>query len=312
MYAYLCVDILAKEGPRKIVLEVETSDTIHNIKSRIEKQEGIPYHQQKLHFCGDVLHPHHTLSYCSIQTGCTIQLECSFNISMHVGGGDTLYLEIGAHHTIERINGIIYDKTKEVYKVGVPPESQQLEYKGRQLEDSHTLHDYQVQDDSVLCLKTSLQVIVKTPSEDIPFMVDYFDHTSEVKKRIERERNLLSSQQQLKHREIELEDNRTFIDYLSEWGESPPINLFLHCTLSITVSCSEGERSITFDVRASDTIESIKEKIQGESSMKCKDPWLTYLDTELSDDSRTLQSYNVPNNALIKLHSSASKSCILQ
>ncbi len=40
-----------------------------------------------------------------------------------------------------------------------------------------TLCHYHVHNDSVICLKTSLQVI---PSEDISFIVDYFDHTSEV------------------------------------------------------------------------------------------------------------------------------------
>ena len=143
-----------------ITLNAQSTDTIANLKSKIEEKEGIPINQQRLFFGKKQLEDQQTLNYYVIESTFLLQLVLRVRgktnyskmiILVRTLFGKVVTLELEASDTVENVMAKIQDIE------GIPLEHQRLIFAGEPIEYGRTLSYYNIESGSTLDLKLKQQ-----------------------------------------------------------------------------------------------------------------------------------------------------------
>jgi ubiquitin C len=144
--------ILVKTPTGKILsLEVEQTDTVKEVKTRIYQNEHIAMDQQSLIFIGRRLDDNRDLSYYKIRQDSILYLfskfETAIKVNVNIQNKRQIKIPIEESDLILTLKERIFNYEK------IPTSQQKLLFTGKELENKKRLFDYNIKNDDKLTLE---------------------------------------------------------------------------------------------------------------------------------------------------------------
>ena len=283
---------------KTITLDVESSETIKNVKAKIHERQGIPLDQHHLMFDGKQLEDGRTLADYDIPKQSTLTLARRPSKEMLIYGethdGKRIPLLVDRSATIRTVKAQIQDHHCLIFE-------------GKQLEDNSSLADHGIQDYSTVKLRLRPQerMYIFIKGLNSRFSVKGSNTIDSVKARIKDEYGIHPSQQRLMFNNKKLEGGRTFADYDIRNGSTLKRVLCERPGL-MEIFVSRHAGTLTFKAVSSDTVDSVKENIQQTDGIPVEIQRINYNGNQL-ENGRTLAGLQRQGT----LHSSTSPSLLV-
>ena len=277
-----------------ITLEVDSSDTIGNLKEKIKDKKGFPVEEQLLFFQSKTqMEDDRTVSDYNIQNKSTVKLSLQIyrlEVTILTEGRRPVTLEVNATDSILELKREIQDMT------GVPLKQQCLSFAGIELENERTIFAYNIQNKSSINLVVKIKVYLVTPLNQgkMTLVLKPNDDIGSVKDKIYAQTKISSHRQVLKFNGKELDDVHT----LKYYNIDSKSKLFLYEAIKIFVEMLNGT-VVTLKLSQSNTIEDVKVRL----NLRKDIPWdmqrLSFRG-QLLRDSDSLSDLNIQNESTLR------------
>ena len=298
------IKIIIKYLDNSTIYEVNDNITIQELKTKIQDKEWISIEKQNLYFKDKLLENDKNLIDYNIIENSIINLNLiTKRIVVYAKPilGKKISLDVKNIEKIENIKKAIQNHEK------IPQDLQVLKYNNIILENSKTLEEYKIENNSILDLSLSsnkfeifsIGVELESGKKYGINVVNHLYLVKTIKIKLHKIAHIPTSEQKLYFNDIFLEDNK-MIDYYKISYDS--ILKLYTSNITITIERPLYKTNETYQVKPYNTIKDLKMKIEQKQNINHLNQTLKLFTNELENDNKTLNYYSVKDKSNITLY----------